>query len=92
MYGIAAAACAVLQAQHEAEAERKMRESLTPEQYREWQAERTAERRHRELCEALRASGRSQYTPWNPIGRRAASDSGISVGSLALGLAIGAAI
>lgn len=94
MFGAAAVVvmAAARQAQCDAEIERKMRESLPPEQYKEWRTEQTAERRHRELCEALRASGRSQYSPWNPVGSRTTSDSGISAGSLALGLAIGVSI
>ena len=41
----------------ERRAEDIARESLTPEDFEAWKAERTAERRHKEMCEAIRAAG-----------------------------------
>lgn len=48
--------------QREEERVQMMRENLTPEQFKEWQAEETAERRHRELCAAIRQSGTTVRT------------------------------
>lgn len=50
---------ALLQIQIEQELVRKMRDCLTPEQFEKWQAERAAERRHRELCDAIEQAGRN---------------------------------
>lgn len=41
----------------EQEVIRRAREKFTPEQFKEWQAERTAERRHRELCRSIEKAG-----------------------------------
>lgn len=43
----------------EAQAEARLRQRLTPQQFREWQAEKTAERRHQELVRAIRDAGES---------------------------------
>lgn len=58
MFGGAIAAIAIAQAEADMErrAVERARASLTPEQFDKWQADRTAERRHQELCAAIRAS------------------------------------
>lgn len=50
-------------AQHAHDRERRlvdgMRAKLSPEAFERWQAERTAERRHREVCAAIEQAGRN---------------------------------
>lgn len=41
----------------EQDADRRMRDMLTPEAYRTWKAEKLMERRHQELCKAIRDAG-----------------------------------
>lgn len=36
-----------------------MRNNLTPESFDKWMKERTAERRHRELCRSIEQAGRN---------------------------------
>ena len=55
---LAAIQQAQLTRQLEQHAERNARERLTPEQFQEWKRERTEERRHQELCQAIRDTGR----------------------------------
>ena len=49
------------QIQHELamETERKMQEKLSPEAFKEWKAEQTAERRHKELCQSIENAGKN---------------------------------
>lgn len=43
----------------EQDADRRMRDMLTPEAYRIWKAEKLMERRHQELCKAIRDAGKA---------------------------------
>lgn len=48
---------AMAEVQAEAEVVKRAREKMTPKDFKEWQAERTAERRHRELCRSIERAG-----------------------------------
>lgn len=50
-------------------ADRRMREALTPEAYKEWKRECEAERRHNELCQAIKDAG-NNARPYNFWGTR----------------------
>lgn len=50
-------AVGLYQARLDAEREQKMRAGLSPEAFRRWDDERTAERRHRELCRSIEKAG-----------------------------------
>jgi hypothetical protein len=54
---IEAFAAAISVCRAEIELVRHARENMTPEQFEKWQAERTAERRHRELCRSIEKAG-----------------------------------
>lgn len=57
MFGLSAAIYGIIMAKTEAETESRMKERMTREMFREWKSERTQERRHRELCMAIRDAG-----------------------------------
>ncbi len=48
---------AIMQDKAEQEIVGRARRSLPPAEFEKWQAERTAERRHKELCNAIRHAG-----------------------------------
>ena len=62
-----------------------MRETLSPEEFKEWEIKETEERRHRELCQAIRDSKPDINYSSGP------SSDGMAYGvlGLALGLSLG---
>lgn len=49
----------IMQARMDADLVHKMRENLSKEDFEKWQDERTAERRHRELCQSIERAGKN---------------------------------
>lgn len=72
-FGLGIALAVMEQAAREAERERKlverMRADLSPEAFMRWEDNRTAERRHRELCRSIERAG-DNARAYNFWGRR----------------------
>lgn len=62
MFGILSALIAIQAASQAATSELQLvksaRSQMTTDQFRQWQRERTEERRHQELCRAIRQAGK----------------------------------